>query len=114
MMNKRQLVVLAMLTSVIMAAAPVSALLYSQDQIQATPAEEIAKLADRAEQQVKNLIDLVYANETALQKIEDVGLIDELEGNVTLYEKAWKTWLQLMTRLKLQTTKELLTMQPKR
>ena len=78
---------MAMLASVIMAAAPASAISYGQGQIQATPAEELVKLADRAEQQVKNLIDLVYANETALQKIEDVGLIDELEGNVTLYEE---------------------------
>jgi len=87
MMNRRHLVVLAMLVSVIMAAAPVSAILYGQGQIQATPAEELVEVADRAEQQVKNLIDLVYANETTLQKIEDVGLIDELEGNVTLYEE---------------------------
>ena len=78
---------LAMLASVIMAAAPASAILYGQAQIQATPAEELVKLADRAEQQVKNLIDLVYANETALQKIGDVGLLDELEGNMTLYEE---------------------------
>ena len=76
---------LAMLMSVIMTASPASAILYGQAQIQATPAEELVELADRAEQQVKNLIDLVYANETALQKIEDVGLIDELESNVTLY-----------------------------
>jgi hypothetical protein len=87
MMNKRQLAVLAMVVSVIMAAAPVSAIFYGQGQIQATPAEELVEVADRAEQQVKNLIDLVYANETALQKIEDVGLIDELEGNVTLYDE---------------------------
>jgi tetratricopeptide (TPR) repeat protein len=86
MMKKRQLVVLAMVVSVIMAAAPVSAI-FGQGQIQATPAEELVEVADRAEQQVKNLIDLVYANETALQKIEDVGLIDELEGNVTLYDE---------------------------
>jgi len=77
--------VLAILMSVIMTAAPASAILYGQGQIQATPAEELVELADRAEQQVKNLIDLVYANETALQKIEDVGLLDELESNVTLY-----------------------------
>jgi len=76
---------LAMLVSVIMAAAPASAILYGQAQIQATPKEELVELADRAEQQVKNLIDLVYANETALQKIEEVGLLDELESNVTLY-----------------------------
>jgi hypothetical protein len=87
MMKKRQLIVLAMLVSVIMAAAPASAILYGQAQIQATPAEELVEVADKAEQQVKNLIDLVYANETALQKIEDVGLLDELESNVTLYEE---------------------------
>jgi len=74
-----------MLISVIMAAAPASAILYGQAQIQATPAEELVEVADRAEQQVENLIDLVYANETALQKIEDAGLLDELEDNVTLY-----------------------------
>jgi len=79
--------VLAMLVSVIMAAAPASAILYGQAQIQSTPTEELVEVADRAEQQVKNLIDLLYANETALQKIEDVGLLDELEANVTLYEE---------------------------
>jgi uncharacterized membrane protein YgcG len=85
MMKKRQLVALAMLVSVILTAAPASAILYGQAQIQEAPAEELVEVADKAEQQVKNLIDLVYANETALQKIEDVGLFDELEGNVTLY-----------------------------
>jgi len=76
-----------MLVSVIIAAAPASAILYGQAQIQATPAEELVELSDRAEQQVKNLIDLVYANETALQQIEDVGLLDELESNHTLYDE---------------------------
>src|SRR4030043_659371 len=87
MMTKRHLGVLAMLVSVLMTAAPASAILYGQGQIQATPAEQVVELADRAEQQVKNLIDLVYANETALQQIENVGLLDELEGNVTLYDE---------------------------
>jgi tetratricopeptide (TPR) repeat protein len=87
MMKERQLIVLAMLVSVIMSAAPASAILYVQAQIQATPAGELVDVADSAEQQVKNLIDLVYANETALQKIEDVGLLDKLENNVTLYEE---------------------------
>jgi hypothetical protein len=87
MMKKRQLVALAMLVSVLMAAAPASAILYGQAQIQAAPAEELVELTDRAEQQVKNLIDLVYANETALQQIEDVDLLEELEGNVTLFNE---------------------------
>jgi tetratricopeptide (TPR) repeat protein len=87
MMKKSQLAALAMLVSVIIAAAPASAILCGQAQIQATPAEQVVELADRAEQQVKNLIDLVYANETALQQIEDFDLLDELEGNVTLYDE---------------------------
>jgi methyl-accepting chemotaxis protein len=87
MMNKKKLVALTMLVSVIMAAAPVSAIFAGQGQIQASPAEELVAVADRAEQQVKNLIDLVYANETALQKIEDVGLLGALDGNVTLYNE---------------------------
>jgi tetratricopeptide (TPR) repeat protein len=86
MMKKRQLAALVMLVSIVIATAPASAILYGQAQIQATPTEEMVEVADRAEQQVKNLIDLVYANETALQIIEDVGLLDELEGNVTLYD----------------------------
>jgi len=87
MMSKRQLVVLAMLVSVIIAAAPVSDILSGQGQIQATPAEQLVDVADKAEQQVKNLIDLVYANESALGTIEEVGLLDELESNVTLCDE---------------------------
>jgi tetratricopeptide (TPR) repeat protein len=87
MMKKRQLVTLVMLVSVLMTAAPASAILYGQAQIQKAPAEELLEVADKAEQQVKNLIDLVYANETALEKIEEVDLRDDLEGNVTLYDE---------------------------
>ena len=86
MMSKRQLVVLAMLVSVMITAAPVSAI-FGQGQVQATSAEQLVEVADSAEQQVKNLIDLVYANETALDTIEAAGLLDALEGNVTLYDE---------------------------
>jgi len=84
-MKQRRIAALAMLASIIIAATP--AMFYVQGQIQASPAEELVKLADRAEQQVKSLIDLVYANETALQTIEDFGLLDVLDGNVTLYNQ---------------------------
>jgi hypothetical protein len=87
MMKQRQLVTLVMLVSVLMTAAPASAILYGQAQIQKAPAEELIEVADKAEQQVKNLIDMVYANETALEKIEEIGLRDDLEGNVTLYDE---------------------------
>ena len=86
MMKKRQLAALVVLMTVLIAVAPASAILYGQAQIQKTPAEEMVEVADKAEQQVKDLIDLVYANETALQKIEDVGLLDKLQSNVTLYD----------------------------
>ena len=86
-MQKKQLIAMALLVSVVLAVAPASAVLYGQAQIQATPAEELVDLAEKAEQQVQNLIDLVYSNETALQKIEDVGLLDELEGNVTFFDE---------------------------
>ena len=85
MIKKTQIAVLAMILSVVVTTAPVSSLYYGQGQIQATSAEELVEIADRAEQQVKNLSDLVYENETALQTIEAVGLIDALESNVTLY-----------------------------
>ena len=86
MMRKRQLVLLAILGSVLILAAPVSAI-FGQGQVQATSTEQLVEVADKAEQQVKNLIDLVYANDSALDAMEDVGLFDELEGNVTLYDE---------------------------
>ncbi|MEM2967829.1 MAG: hypothetical protein QXJ76_00780 [Candidatus Bathyarchaeia archaeon] len=86
-MNKKQLTVLLIAASLVIAATPASTAFLGQAQIQLQPAEALVKIADSAGQQVKNLIDLVYANETALQKIEEVNLIDELEGNVTLYNE---------------------------
>ena len=74
----------ALLVSVAMITAPVSAI-FGQGQVQATSAEKLVELAERAEQQVNNLIDLVYANETILDAIEAVGLLGELADNVTLY-----------------------------
>ncbi|MCW4054606.1 MAG: hypothetical protein NWE84_06785 [Candidatus Bathyarchaeota archaeon] len=87
MNSKRQLAVLAMLVAVIITAAPFSAIFYGQGQVQATPAEELVEVGAKAEQEVKSLIDLVYANETALDKIEKVGLLGEFENNVTLYDE---------------------------
>ena len=77
---------LAMLATIIVAAAPASAIFAGQGQIPVnTPAEELVGLAEKAEQQVKNLIDLVYANDTAILKIKEFDLFDDLEGNVTFY-----------------------------
>ena len=85
MMGRSRIAVLILLATVIASTAPVSAIFYAQGQNQESTAEKFVELADGAGQKVKDLIDLVYANETALQTIEDAGFLDELEGNVTLY-----------------------------
>lgn len=84
-MRNSRVAVLILLTTIIVSTAPVSAIFYAQGQNQESTAEKFVELADRAGQKVKDLIDLLYANETAMQMIEDAGLLDELEGNVTLY-----------------------------
>ncbi len=84
MPEKTKVAALAMLISVILAATP--AMLLAQGQIQTAPAEQLVLLAERASQQVQNLIDMINANDTALEQIETVGLSADFEGNVTLYE----------------------------
>ena len=75
---------MTLLLSVILATAPV--IFIAQGQIQAASAENLVELAERAAQQVQNLIDMVNASEEALTQIEAVGLTEQFEGNVTLYE----------------------------
>ena len=75
---------IAVLISVMIMAAPVSAIF---GQVQSTSAEQLVEVTNRAEQQVNNLINLVYANETALDAIRNIGLLNELESNITLYNE---------------------------
>lgn len=84
MFKKSKLAAIAMLFSVILAATP--AMLLAQGQIQITTAEQMVSLAERASQQVQNLIDMINANDTAFEQIETAGLSDDFEGNVALYE----------------------------
>ncbi len=74
----------AILASVLLAMTTV--VILAQGQVQVSSEENFLKLVERARDQVQNLIDLVYANETALQQIENLGLLDELEANVTIYK----------------------------
>ena len=91
-MRRSQILLLAMLVTVIVVVAPASAMFAGQGQIPANaPAEELVGLAEKAEQQVKNLIDFVYANDTAILKIKEAKLFDELEGNVTFYGQGVET-----------------------
>jgi hypothetical protein len=85
MIRKHRIAAIVLLTSLILTAAPI--MFYAQGQIQTSSAQQLVSLADRAEEKVKNLIETVYANETAIQTITDLNLIDELEANVSLYNQ---------------------------
>jgi len=86
MMKTRRIAIVIILATAIAMATPASAaMFYGQGQCSVSAkAEKIVEFADRAGQQVDYLIDLVYVNTTA---IEDAGLLDELEGNVTLFDE---------------------------
>jgi hypothetical protein len=84
MLKKTKLAAIAILASIILATTP--AMLLAQGQTQTAPAQQIVTLAERAAQQIQNLIDMINANEDALAQIDTVGLTDEFDANVTLYE----------------------------
>lgn len=83
MMKTSRIAIVIILATLVVIAAPASAaMFYGQDP--SARAEKIVEFADRAGQRVEDLIDLVYVNTTA---IEAAGLLDELEGNVTLFDE---------------------------
>ncbi len=59
-------------------------MLLAQGQIQTTPSQQIVTLAERAAQQVQNLIDMINADEDALAQIETVGLTDEFDAKCNI------------------------------
>lgn len=92
-MLKRKVLLLAILAIVFITLAPVSALFAGQNQLSIDlTAEKVVEIAQTAEAQVKNLIDYIYANDEALQKITDAKLMENLEGNVSLHEEG-VVWL---------------------
>ena len=84
MIRKIKVAAIAIVASIILATAPVMFL--AQGQIQSAPAQQVVALAERAAQHVQNLIDLINADVDAQTKIDTVGLSEEFEANVTLYE----------------------------
>ncbi len=81
MMKTSRIAIALILVGLVAIAAPASAVMFN-GQSPSVRAERVVELANRAEQRVQDLIDLVYLNTTA---IEDAGLIDELDGNLTLF-----------------------------
>jgi hypothetical protein len=84
MLKKTKVAAIAILASIILATTP--AMLLAQGQVQTAPAQQIVTIAERAAQQIQNLIDKINANEDALAQIDTIGLTDEFDANVTLYE----------------------------
>ena len=92
----------AVLALVLVLVTPVYAILAAQGSASTSNvAEQLVRLAENAEQQVKNLIDTVYANETAIEKITNVEFLDELEANVTLYDQGVVTLAKAQSALDL-------------
>jgi hypothetical protein len=84
MLKKTKVVAIAILALIILATTP--AMLVAQGQTQTAPSQQMVTLAQRAAQQVQNLIDMINSNQDALAQIEIIGLTYELNENVTLFE----------------------------
>lgn len=102
MIRKSRILTFALLAAILVLVTPASVIFAEQGQgSSSSPAEELVGLAEKAEQQIKNLIDTVYANETAIEKIADAELFDELEGNVNFYNQGATTLTQAQDALEL-------------
>jgi len=83
MLKKTKVTTIALLVSVILLASP---LMIVQGQTLTSPTEKMVWLAENAAAHVQNIIDLINADDDALTNIDDAGLTEDYEANVTLYE----------------------------
>jgi len=83
MLKKTKVTAIALLVSVLLLATP---LMLVQGQTLTSPAAKVVWLAEKADQHVQNLIDLINADDYALTKIADAGLTEDFEAAVELYE----------------------------
>ena len=71
----------------LLVSVPASAI-YAQTQEEGRKVENFIELAERAKEKTQLLIDITYANATAIATITSAGLSDELEANVTDFNDA--------------------------
>ena len=83
MFKKSKVTAIAILASIILATTPL--MLLAQGQIQTAPAQQIVTLAERAAQQIQNLIDMINADEDVIAQIGTVGLTYEFDEKVMLF-----------------------------
>ena len=86
MFKKSKVTAIAILASIILATT--TAMLLAQGQIQTAPAQQIVTLAERAAQQIQNLIDMINADEDVIAQIGTVGLTYEFDEKVMLFATA--------------------------
>ncbi len=97
MMKTSKIAIAIILVAIVVMVAPASAAMY-HGQIESAKAEKIVEVAEKAEQKVEKLMALVYVNETALELIKTATLLDELEGNVTLFDEGTSLTVNSPTR----------------
>jgi hypothetical protein len=83
MIAKNKITAFAVLTLLVLAMTPLTVL--AQGQFQSNSANQIVSIAERASTQVQALIDSVDANPDAATAIEEAGLTDQYNNNVTLF-----------------------------
>jgi len=102
MAKNRQVAVLFLLAILVLSAAPTFVFAVENDEDQtednsSSPAinKHIAirtrmmfKVANRTAIRIEHFIEMIYANESLKQTLENDGLLDDLEGNVTLFVDA--------------------------
>jgi len=50
--------------------------------------QKMLEMANRTAMRIEYLIEIIYANETLLEVLQNASLLDDLEGNVTLFNNA--------------------------
>ena len=87
MTNTKRIATLILLATILVATASPLTTISAYIQSPETKAENYVELADKTQERVQDLIHLIRANATALETIEQAGLMDELEGNESLFNQ---------------------------
>jgi len=114
MMKNRQIAVLCLLTMLLLSAAPIfvfaaeeNAADQSEDKMDTKPNEyaivirtqRMLEIANRTAMRIEYFIGKIRANETIIEALNNTSLLDDFEGNVTLFEDAKKLLDEALTAI---------------
>ncbi len=83
-MIKSKIAALALLMIMMVTVLPT--LFFVNGQVNTTLGEKMVNLAEQAGDRIQNLFTSVYANENSTAKIQNIGLSEQFESNVTQYQ----------------------------